>query len=155
MLTKSDIIASLKEELANFNAATNSEKVGTVLKVADGVALVSGLTQVKSQEMVTFPSGIIGVAFHLEEETTGVIIVGDSSSVSAGDSVNATNTILSLRVGYSVLGRVVNSLGLPLDGKGELLDTETRPLEKVAPGVMTRESVSVPLQTGIKAIANN
>lgn len=152
MISKQDIITALKAELATFNAGVHSEKVGTVLRVADGVALVSGLTEVKSQEMVSFPSGVTGVAFNLQEEVTGVIIVGDSITVSAGDNVKATNQILSIPVGESLLGRVVNSLGIPIDGKGELLNTIIKPLERVAPGVMTRESVGVPLQTGIKAI---
>ena len=146
MISKQDIITALKAELATFNAGVHSEKVGTVLRVADGVALVSGLTEVKSQEMVSFPSGVTGVAFNLQEEVTGVIIVGDSITVSAGDNVKATNQILSIPVGESLLGRVVNSLGIPIDGKGELLNTIIKPLERVAPGVMTRESVGVPLQ---------
>jgi F-type H+-transporting ATPase subunit alpha len=123
-----------------------------VLEVGDGIARVHGLTNVAAGEMVEFPGGIIGLAFNLEETSGGVIILGDYLKISEGDTVKALGTLLSVPVGPSVLGRVIDPLGNPLDGKGPINSTETRPVEVIAPGVAERQPVHEPMQTGIKAI---
>ncbi len=151
MAKKVDIIAALREQVANFKAEANVETVGTVLSVGDGVARVSGLTNAKAQEMLDF-NGVTGIALNLEEEVIGAIILGESTNIKEGDTVRSTGRILSIPVGDDIVGRVVDSLGNPVDGKGAITATKQMPVEKVAPGVMTRQGVSVPLQTGIKAI---
>ncbi len=152
MVKKMDIIAALREQVEAFKAAAHEERVGTVVSVSDGVARMSGLSTVQSQEMLDFGSGIFGVALNLEEEITGAILLGESSGVKAGDTVRATGKILSIPVADGIIGRVVDALGNPLDGRGEIAKAELVPIEKVAPGVMSRESVGVPMHTGIKAI---
>jgi F-type H+-transporting ATPase subunit alpha len=151
MAKKVDIIAALREQVANFKAVSNVETVGTVLSVGDGVARVSGLTNAKAQEMLDF-NGVTGIALNLEEEVIGAIILGESTNIKEGDTVRSTGRILSVPVGDDIVGRVVDALGNPVDGKGAITATKQMPVEKVAPGVMTRKGVSVPLQTGIKAI---
>ena len=151
MAKKVDIIAALREQVANFKAEANVETVGTVLSVGDGVARVSGLTNAKAQEMLDF-NGVTGIALNLEEEVIGAIILGESTNIKEGDTVRSTGRILSIPVGDDIVGRVVDALGNPVDGKGAITATKQMPVEKVAPGVMTRQGVSVPLQTGIKAI---
>lgn len=151
-IKKTDILDVLRAEIAAFSGGAHEEHVGTVLSVADGVARVSGLATVMSQEMVLFPGDIVGVALNLEEGVVGAMILGDVSLVKAGDTVKSTGRILSIPVGDAVVGRVVNPLGVAIDGKGDLASTTFAPVEKVAPGVMTRKSVTVPIQTGIKAI---
>ncbi len=151
MAKKADIIAALREQVTNFKAEAKMETVGTVLSVGDGVARVSGLTNAKAQEMLDF-NGVTGIALNLEEEVIGAILLGDSAGIKEGDTVRATGRILSIPVGDDIVGRVVDALGRPVDGKGAITESKQMPIEKVAPGVMTRQSVSVPLQTGIKAI---
>lgn len=151
MAKKVDIIAALREQVANFKAEANVETVGTVLSVGDGVARVSGLTNAKAQEMLDF-NGVTGIALNLEEEVIGAIILGESTNIKEGDTVRSTGRILSIPVGDDIIGRVVDALGRPVDGKGAITATKQMPVEKIAPGVMTRKGVSVPLQTGIKAI---
>lgn len=148
---KADIIAALREQIDAFTSDAHVEEVGTVLSVADGVARISGLRKVKSQEMLDC-NGAMGIALNLEEDLIGAILLGDASQVKEGDTVRSTGRILSIPVGDDIIGRVVDALGAPLDGKGAVTGTKFMPIEKVAPGVMTRKSVSVPLQTGIKAI---
>ncbi len=152
MAKKMDIIDALRAEIAAFKAEAHEESVGTVLSVADGVARMSGLSQVKSQEMLDFGGGVLGIALNLEEETTGAILLGQVSDVKAGDTVRSTGRILSVPVSDKIIGRVVDALGNPVDGKGEMSHSEFVPVEKIAPGVMTRQSVGVPLHTGLKAI---
>ncbi len=149
---KNIIVEQLKNELSNFKAHTTKEKVGSVLEVFDGVARVSGLSDLKASEMVIFPNGTIGVALNLEEETVGIVVLGDYLSIKEGDEVKSTGKILELPVGDALIGRVVSALGAPIDGKGDIKTTATNPIEKVAPGVITRQSVDQPVQTGIKAI---
>ncbi|HEY4503229.1 MAG TPA: F0F1 ATP synthase subunit alpha [Candidatus Paceibacterota bacterium] len=146
------IVESLKKEIENFTVAVKAEKVGRAIEVFDGIAKVSGLSDIKSSEMVTFQNGEIGVALNLEEDTVGVIILGDFSKIKEGDEVKATGKILEIPVGDSIIGRVVNPLGAPLDGKGAIKTEKTYPIERVAPGVVTRQSVDQPVATGIKAI---
>jgi len=146
------IVENLKKEIENFTAQMKVEKVGKVLEVFDGIAKVSGLSDIKSSEMVTFPNGETGVALNLEEDTVGIIIFGDFSKIREGNEVKTTGKILEVPVSDSILGRVVNALGTPIDGKGAIKTNKTYPIEKVAPGVITRLSVSEPVSTGIKVI---
>lgn len=160
---KNIIVEQLKNELSNFKVHTTKEKVGSVLEVFDGVARVSGLSDLKASEMVIFPNGTIGVALNLEEETVGIVVLGDYLSIKEGDEVKSTGKILELPVGDALIGRVVDALGAPIDGKGDIsarggsasggkTEMQWNPIEKVAPGVITRQSVDQPVQTGIKAI---
>lgn len=149
---KADIIAVLRERIDEFKVEAHEERVGTVMSVSDGVARLSGLGNAMSQEMIDFGNGVFGVALNLEEETIGVIILGDATGVKAGDTARSTGRILSIPVGEETVGRILDPLGNALDGKGALSTKTLAPVEKVAPGVMTRKSVSVPMHTGIKAI---
>jgi len=151
-MSTNTIIESLKREIDNFASQASVEKVGFVLEVFDGIAKVSGLSDIKSSEMVSFANGETGVALNLEEDTVGVIILGDFSKIKEGDEVKATGRILEVPVSDAVIGRVVNALGAPIDGKGIIKSDKTYPIEKVAPGVVTRLSVSEPVSTGIKVI---
>lgn len=151
MAKKTDIIETLREQIATFKADAHAENVGTVIAVADGVARVEGLAAVRAQEMLDF-GGITGIALNLEEEQVGAILLGDAAGAKQGDTVRATGRILSIPVGDDIVGRVVDALGNAIDGKAAITATKFMPVEKIAPGVMSRKSVSVPLQTGIKAI---
>lgn len=146
------IVESLKKEIESFQAEVKAQKVGKVVEVFDGIAKVSGLSDIKSSEMVEFPGGVVGVALNLEEDSIGVIIFGDFSKIQEGDEVKATGKILEVPVSDAVLGRVVNAIGEAIDGKGAIKASKTYPIEKVAPGVVTRQSVDQPVATGIKAI---
>ncbi|MEZ4180442.1 MAG: F0F1 ATP synthase subunit alpha [Candidatus Doudnabacteria bacterium] len=146
------IIEQLKNQIKGFAPNIEVEKVGTVLEVSDGVARVSGLSEVKSMEMLDFGNQIFGVALNLEEHAVGAIILDDYTQVNAGDTVKSTGRILSVPVGEQLIGRVVDALGKAKDGKGEISSQTFYPIEKIAPGVITRKSVSEPVQTGIKAI---
>ncbi len=151
-MNKDYIINQLKKQIENFETVTTTEKVGTVLEVGDGVAKISGLSDVMASEMVEFPGGIYGVALNLEEGQIGAMILGAFENIKEGDTVKSTGKILSVPVGEKLIGRVVNPLGEALDGKGKIESDEFYPVEKIAPGVISRKSVSVPVQTGIKAI---
>jgi len=150
------LIEELKKQIAGFENVTSREEVGTVLEVGDGVARVSGLTDVLSQEMVEFVTAtgetIVGVVLNLEEDEVGVMLLSETGSLKEGDVVKRTKRILSVPVADKVVGRVVNALGLPIDGKGAIEAIKHYPMEKIAPGVITRKSVNQPIQTGIKAI---
>ena len=146
------IIENLRKEIEAFKADTKTEKVGHVIEVFDGIAKISGLSDIKSSEMVTFQNGETGVALNLEEDTVGVVILGDFSKIKEGNEVKATGKILEIPVGDSLLGRVVSPLGQAIDGKGAIKADKTYPIEKVATGVVTRQSVSEPVATGIKVI---
>ncbi|MFC1788235.1 F0F1 ATP synthase subunit alpha [Patescibacteria group bacterium] len=152
MATKTELIDSIKKQLETFQAETKEEKVGTILSVGDGIARMSGLSDVKASEMLEFPGDVFGVVLNLEEDNVGAIILGDPSKIREGDTVKSTGRILSVPVGDDIIGRVVDPLGNPLDGKGKINSNEFLPVEKIAPGVMTRKSVDTPLQTGIKSI---
>jgi F-type H+-transporting ATPase subunit alpha len=147
-----NIVENLRKEISNFSLQLRAEKVGKVMEVFDGIAKVSGLSDIKSSEMVTFSNGVTGVALNLEEDAVGVIILGDFSKIKEGDEVKATGRILEIPVSDGILGRVVNAIGVPIDGKGALKGDKTYPIEKVAPGVVTRQSVDQPVSTGIKVI---
>ncbi|MEM9365808.1 MAG: F0F1 ATP synthase subunit alpha [Planctomycetota bacterium] len=153
MKFNSDEIASvLQQEIEQFETKIDVREVGTVLEVGDGIARVYGLSGVMAGEMVEFPSGAIGLAFNLEENSVGVIILGDYLSIEEGDEVKALGTLLSVPAGDAVVGRVLDPLGNPLDGKGPVQTDVTRPVEIIATGVAERQPVKQPLQTGIKAI---
>ncbi len=151
-MAQSNIIEQLKTKILDFQASAKIEKVGTVLEVADGVARISGLSQAASMEMLDFGQGVTGVALNLEENLIGSIILGDYQKIKVGDIVKSTGKILSVPVGENLIGRTVNALGQPKDGKGEIDAGNFYPVEKIAPGVITRQSVKEPVQTGIKAI---
>ena len=153
MKFNTDEIASvLREEIDRFERKVDVREVGRVLEVGDGIARVWGLQGVMAGEMVEFPGGITGLAFNLEENSVGVIILGDYLKVTEGDEVRSTGKLLSVPVGDAVIGRVLDPLGNPLDGKGPVVSAERRPVETLAPGVAERSPVREPLQTGIKAI---
>ncbi len=153
MKFKADEIASvLQTEIEQYQSHIDVREVGRVLEVGDGIARVYGLSGVMAGEMVQFPNGVIGLALNLEENSVGVIILGDYLKIEEGDEVKSTGRLLSVPVGDAVIGRVLDPLGNPLDGKGPLVTTERRPVEFLAPGVAGRQPVREPLQTGIKAI---
>jgi F-type H+-transporting ATPase subunit alpha len=148
-----EVSAILRQQLAGFKSESELEEVGTVLQVGDGIARVYGLTKVQSGELVEFDNGLQGIVLNLEEDNVGVVLLGRSDDIKEGDNVKRTNRIASINVGEGMLGRVVDTLGNPIDGKGPMLgETYEMPLERKAPGVIYRQPVTEPLQTGIKAI---
>ena len=148
-----EVSAILKKQLANFDESVSLEEVGTVLEVGDGIARVFGLTKVENGELVRFESGQEGLVLNLEEDHVGVVLLGSSTQIKEGDTVKRTKTIASIRVGEGIVGRVINTLGEPIDGKGPILgELYEMPFERKAPGVIFRQPVNEPLQTGIKAI---
>jgi F-type H+-transporting ATPase subunit alpha len=153
MRFKADEIASvIQQEIERFESRIDVREVGQVIEVGDGIARVYGLSGVMSGEMVEFPGGVDGLAFNLEENSVGVIILGDFLSINEGDEVRSTGKLLSVPVGDAVLGRVIDPLGNPLDGRGPIQTTQRRLVEEIAVGVAQRQPVKEPLQTGIKAI---
>jgi F-type H+-transporting ATPase subunit alpha len=148
-----EVSAIIRQQLAGFKSETELEEVGTVLQVGDGIARVYGLTKVQSGELVEFENGLQGIVLNLEEDNVGVVLLGSSEEIKEGDTIKRTKKIASINVGEGMLGRVVNTLGQPLDGKGPIQGaTYEMPLERKAPGVIYRQPVNEPLQTGIKAI---
>ncbi|MDQ3331622.1 MAG: F0F1 ATP synthase subunit alpha, partial [Planctomycetota bacterium] len=153
MKFKADEIASvIQREIQDFRGEMETREVGRVLEVGDGIARVYGLAGAMSGEMVEFQNGINGLVFNLEENSVGIIILGEYLQIHEGDSVKTTGKLLSVPVGEALLGRVVDPLGNPLDGKGPVVTNDRRPLETAAPGVIDRQPVKEPLQTGVKAI---
>ena len=151
-LDPKDIAASLRKHLEDWKPSVEAETVGYVTSIADGVAIVKGLPNAMSSELLEFPGGLLGVALNLEEESIGVVLMGEFSHVEEGSPVRSTGRVLSIGVGDGLLGRVIDSLGNPIDGKGPINTTERRLLEVQAPSVVQRQPVKEPLQTGIKAI---
>ena len=148
-----EVSAILREQLSNFKSEAELEEVGTVLQVGDGVARIYGLTQAQSGELLEFENGLQALVLNLEEDNVGAVLLGNSKGIKEGDSVKRTGKIGSIKVGEGIVGRVVNTLGQPIDGKGPLEgETYDMPLERKAPGVIFREPVSEPMQTGIKSI---
>ena len=147
-----EISALIKKQIENYQAEIQVSDVGTVISVGDGIARVHGLDNVMAGELVEFSNGVMGMAQNLEENNVGIIILGPFTEIREGDEVRRTGRIMEVPVGEELIGRVVNSLGQPVDGMGPINTTKTRPVEAVAPGVMARKSVHEPLQTGIKAI---
>ena len=153
MKFKADEIASvIQKEIEDFRGQIQTAEVGRVIEVGDGIARCTGLSNVMSGEMLEFPGGTRGFAFNLEENSVGVVILGNYLKIAEGDEVRSTGKLLSVPVGEALLGRMVDPLGNPLDGKGPVLTSETRPVEWLAAGVAERQPVKEPLQTGIKAI---
>ncbi|HID90140.1 MAG TPA: F0F1 ATP synthase subunit alpha, partial [Anaerolineae bacterium] len=147
-----EILATLRERIDRFEPTVQARDVGTVIEVGDGIARVSGLSNVRMSELVEFPSGVLGMAFSLEVDNVGVIVMGDYTDIEEGDEVRRTGRIVSVPVGDALLGRVVDALGQPIDGRGPILAEKYRPVEQIAPGVVERQNVDTPVQTGIKAI---
>src|SRR5690349_11184371 len=146
------IAGDLQRQIEGFEPELNISDIGTVTEAGDGIARVHGLANVKAQELVQFANGVIGTAFNLEKDSVGVIIMGDYSGIVEGMTVRGTGRIASVPVGDAMIGRVVNALGEPLDGKGPIATTGFRPIERIAPGVVQRQDVDTPVQTGIKSI---
>ncbi len=147
-----DILAQIEKQIKDLKVSAVKENIGTVVEIGDGIARIDGLSDVQSSELIAFPGGIYGLALNLEQYSVGAVVLGDFTKVKEGDKVKTTGQILQIPVGEAMRGRVVDALGQPLDGKGPIKSTKRYPVEKVAPGVITRQHVSVPLQTGIKAI---
>jgi F-type H+-transporting ATPase subunit alpha len=147
-----DIVRAIQDQIQHFDQPVRMANVGTVIEVGDGIARVYGLSQAMSSELLEFPGGTLGIALNLEEDSVGAIILGEYGHIAEGAEVRTTGRIAQVPVGDGLLGRVVNPVGQPLDGKGPVSLTETRPVEVIAPGVITRQEVRTPLQTGIKAI---
>ncbi len=147
-----DLVAQIEKEIAGLKLKTSSQNVGIVTEIGDGVARIEGLSDVQSSELLDFGDGISGLALNLEQYNVGAVIFGDFTKIKQGSEVKTTGQILEIPVGEVLLGRVVNALGEPVDGKGSVKSSKKYPVEKIAPGVITRQSVNTPLQTGIKAI---
>jgi F-type H+/Na+-transporting ATPase subunit alpha len=153
MAIRSDEITSIiKSAIDSFDSAVETRSVGTVVEVGDGIAQIFGLDGALASEMLEFPDGVMGMALNLEEETVGAVILGEASAIKEGDTVKTTGRVVEVPVGKALLGRVVDALGRPIDDKGPIDATATRPVERIAPGVIVRKSVDTPVQTGIKAI---
>ena len=151
-LRPSEISALIKEQIKNYDTSLEMNDVGYVIRVGDGIALIQGLQSAMAGELLLFDNDVYGMVLHLEEDHVGAVILGDDSKIKENDEVRRTNRIVEVPVGDGMLGRVVNALGQPIDGLGEIKYTKTRPVERVAPGVMTRKSVCQPLMTGLKVI---
>ena len=153
MATKGqDIVSVIKQQIEQFGMTATMRDVGTVVEVGDGIARIHGLSGCKYNELLEFPHKIIGIALNLEEESVSAIIMGDYSMIKEGDEVKTTGRIAEVPVGEALIGRVVDSLGRPLDGKGPIKTSRTRPIERIAPNVVTRAPVNSPVQTGLKAV---
>ena len=146
------ITSDLQKQIEGFNPELNVTDIGVVLEAGDGIARVKGLANVKAQELVQFSNGVMGTAFNLEKDSVGVIVMGAYDGITEGMTVRGTNRIASVPVGDALIGRVVNALGEPIDGKGPINTTGFRPVERIAPGVVYRQDVDTPVQTGIKSI---
>src|SRR5476649_529827 len=148
----STLLQDLESQISNLKTTTTKSNMGTVREIGDGVAKIEGLSDVMLNEMIEFPGGVYGLALNLEETEVGAIILGDYTSIKEGTEVKTTGRLLQVPVGKGLLGRVVNALGQPLDGKGPVKSDISYPVEKIAPGVIKRKSVSQPVQTGIMPI---
>ena len=153
MAIRSDEITSIiKSAIDAFDSGVETRSVGTVVEVGDGIAQIYGLSGALSSELLEFPNGLMGLALNLEEETVGAVILGNATAIKEGDTVKTTGRVVEVPVGQALLGRVVDPLGRPLDDKGPIASKANRPVERIAPGVIVRQSVDTPVQTGIKAI---
>ena len=147
-----DIVSILKQQIEQFGTAVTMVDVGTVIEVGDGIARIHGLSSAKYNELLQFPNDIIGIALNLEEDSVSAVVLGDYAGIKEGDEVKCTGRIAEVPVGDAMIGRVVDSLGRPIDGKGAIKTDKTRPIERVAPNVVLRAPVDTPVQTGIKAV---
>ena len=151
-LKPEEISSVIKQQIEEYSAKLVVSDVGTVIQVADGIARIHGLEKAMQGELLEFPGQVYGMVLNLEEDNVGAVLLGDSKSISEGDTVKTTGRVVTVPVGDGMLGRVVNALGQPIDDKGPIISSKSRPIERVASGVISRKSVNVPLQTGIKAI---
>jgi F-type H+-transporting ATPase subunit alpha len=151
-LKASEISQLIKERIENFESSAEARDVGTVIGVTDGIVRIHGLADARYGEMLEFPGNTFGMALNLERDSVGAVVLGDYKHISEGNTVKTTGRILEVPVGEAMLGRVVDALGSPIDGKGPIKTSQTSPIEKVAPGVIERKSVDQPVQTGLKAI---
>ncbi len=151
-LRPEEITKIIKDKIKNYDKRAEQSEIGTVITVGDGIARASGLDKCVMNELVEFPGGVYGMALNLEENTVAIVILGDDSEIREGDTVKRTGRVVSVPVGEGLIGRVVNAIGAPIDGKGPVESSEYRPVESPAPGIIEREPVNVPLSTGIKAI---
>ena len=151
-LRPEEISSVIKEQIKRYSSHLSVAEVGTVIQVADGIARVHGLEKAMQGELLEFPHGVHGMVLNLEEDNVGVVLLGDATSIEEGDLVKTTGTVVEVPVGDGMIGRVVNALGQPIDGKGPIASDKFRKIERVAPGVISRKAVDTPLQTGIKAI---
>src|SRR6202049_4369490 len=150
---QADAIARvLRGEIEHYEKAVNVSETGSVISVGDGIARIYGLDRVMAGEMVEFPHGVTGIALNLEEDQVGTVLLGEYQEIMEGDEVRRTGKIMSVPVGEAMVGRVVNALGQPIDGKGPIETNQFNAIERIAPGVVDRQPVKEPLQTGIKAI---
>jgi F-type H+-transporting ATPase subunit alpha len=147
-----DIVAVIKEQIESFGAEVAVTDVGTVIEVGDGIARIHGLTSAEYNELLEFPNGVMGITLNLEEDSVAAVLLGDDALIKEGDEVRRTNRVVEVPVGPEMIGRVVNPLGQPIDGKGPIKTSRRRAVERVAPNVVTRKGVDTPVQTGIKAI---
>src|SRR5579872_5963099 len=148
----SNLLQEIEAQISGVKTTTTKQNVGTVREIGDGVAKIEGLTDAMLNEMLDFGDGVIGLALNLEETEVGAIILGEYTSVREGQEVRTTGKLLQVPVGKGLLGRVVNALGQPVDGKGPIKSETSYPVEKIAPGIIKRRSVSQPVQTGILAV---
>jgi F-type H+-transporting ATPase subunit alpha len=151
-LNPSEISELIKKQIQNYDLATESRSEGSVVSVTDGIVRIHGLADAVQGEMLEFPGDSFGMALNLERDSVGGVVLGPYEHITEGDTVKCTGRILEVPVGDALLGRVINPLGQPLDGKGPVNTADTLPLERIAPGVISRQSVSQPVQTGLKAI---
>ncbi len=151
-LNPSEISELIKERIKDFDASAEARTEGTVVSLTDGITRIHGLADAMQGEMLEFPNDTFGLALNLEQDSVGAVVLGDYEHIVEGDTVKCTGRILQVPIGVELLGRVVDSLGVPIDGKGNIDTTQTSPIEKVAPGVISRQSVSEPVQTGLKSI---
>src|ERR1700689_1987161 len=150
---KADEITKLiREQIENYESKISVDETGTVITLGDGIARVYGLDKVMAGELLSFPHGVAGIAMNLEEDQVGVVLLGEYTEIKEGDEVKRTGRIMSVPVGDALIGRVVNALGVPIDGKGLIHTTQFNAVERLAPGVVARQPVKEPMQTGIKAI---
>ena len=147
-----EITSILRQEIENYASAIDVSEVGSVISVGDGIARIHGLEKVMAGELIQFPHDVAGIAMNLEEDQVGAVLLGDFAEIKEGDEVKRTKRIMSVPVGEALLGRVVNALGVPIDGKGPIHATQFNPIERLAPGVVARQPVKEPMQTGIKAV---
>ena len=151
-LRPEEISSVIKAQIKNYDTKIEQSETGTIILIGDGIARADGLENVMANELVSFANGEYGMAMNLEENSVSIVMLGSDKGVREGDTVKRTGKVVSVPVGEALLGRVVNALGQPVDGKGPIEATETRPIESPAPGIIERQPVNVPLQTGIKAI---
>ena len=151
-LKPEEVSKLIKEQIKHYQNQITQTDTGTVLMIGDGIARASGLDNCMANELVKFPNGEYGMALNLEENSVAIVMLGDDEGIREGDVVERTGRVVSVPVGEGLIGRVVNALGQPIDGKGDIESRELRPIERSAPGIIQRQKVSVPLQTGIKAI---